>query len=114
MIGDININIRSTDNNVQEYLDILADQGFNSDINNITREQSTSCIDHIFVKHNSRTLEVNAKIFRYLISDHWPSCLNIILESKVKYNQDNNELNKYSINISWPRFQMHLINYNKL
>ena len=52
-VGDININIKKLSDTSQEYLDIFANFGFSSFINEFTRVscETQSCIDHIFVKN---------------------------------------------------------------
>lgn len=61
--GDININILKNSNKSNDYLNIMARNGFLPCINNFTREtnSSGSCIDHIFIK-NIKINKVNSYI----------------------------------------------------
>lgn len=57
LIGDMNIDVRENINN--EYLDMMAEQGFKYFINIFTRSPAFgnhSCLDHIFIKHILQTI----------------------------------------------------------
>lgn len=86
IIGDVNIDILSENINSYEYLDILSENGFISQINKYTREQneSKSCLDHIFLKSKSGVSHGDvAAIIKTNITDHYTTILNIGTE-KVK------------------------------
>lgn len=92
IIGDININISSADDHVQDYLNILGEYGFSSYINSFTRIQNEqkSIIDHIFIKNNENNINFMPIIFQNLITDHYPVILNVNLNCKlnnVNYNK---------------------------
>lgn len=79
-IGDININVLNPENNdVCDYLSTLARLGFRPYIESITRPETGTCLDHIFV---NRKLKVkNMSCCSYIldtdITDHYPIMLNI-------------------------------------
>lgn len=80
LIGDINIDLLDVDNCVtNDYLATLHSHGFMSYINTITRPQSRSCLDHIFMRNNMKTSEIlaNSYVINYEITDHDPIMLNI-------------------------------------
>lgn len=114
LIGDTNIDILSTDNiDVEEYLDILNENGFISQINKYTREQkySKSCIDHIFLKSTTPDSKINSisSIIQSNVTDHYTITLDIpgkTVEDKTRgVNQneilDNTKLIKIIENETW-------------
>lgn len=70
LIGDLNIDLLTLTNSVQEYQDILCSEGFEFLINEVTRPNSNSCIDHLIF----RNFNMNAKyaIFKNELTDHYP------------------------------------------
>lgn len=79
LVGDININIRETNQIVGDYLNVLSQLGFKSYINESTRieGQTKTCIDHIFMKNNFvHDNEVKAMIIESKITDHYPIIIN--------------------------------------
>lgn len=84
--GDININIMKNSKNCNDYLNIMAKNGFLPCINNFTRESSLSktCIDHIF-SNNIETNKINSHILRSSITDHFATILilsNLCIQNK--------------------------------
>ena len=82
LVGDINIDLlKVKDNDVNQYLVVLAQQGYNSFINSVTRFDSKTCLDHIFVKHRlgvrSGCLAFESFILDTYITDHAPTMLNV-------------------------------------
>lgn len=76
--GDLNINILNTsDNDVDNYLNLLAFNGYLSQLNKVTRvnKKTRSCIDHIFVKSNTGT-DLSSFVLQTRVSDHYPIILN--------------------------------------
>lgn len=76
--GDFNIDILDTsDNNVDKYLNILAINGYISQLNKITRLNriKSTCIDHIFVKSNPG-MDFSSFVLHTRVSDHYPVILN--------------------------------------
>lgn len=106
-IGDININLLNNDIlEVNNYLNILAEHGYVSYINEPTRieNNSKSIIDHIFVhKGNaiSQNVQLNSMIFETNLTDHYSTCLSI------KFKAEN-------INKSDTKRELKKINYDKL
>ena len=72
-VGDVNIDIKSNTECLQDYLNLLSQYGFKSLINAPTRVQngSKSCIDHIFLK-GSEQVDVKSFIIHSDITDHFP------------------------------------------
>lgn len=50
IVGDININLLSNHEDIDEYRNILSSFGYESYINDITRPSGRSCVDHFFLK----------------------------------------------------------------
>lgn len=93
-VGDINIDILKNNEQSSEYLNIMANFGFESMINSPTRvqNQSQSCIDHIFLKRNCK-LELDfclPLIIKSCLTDHFSTCLQIIFPDTFKENVDKN------------------------
>lgn len=86
VIGDTNIDISNlNDPLVNNYLETLALHGLQPYINSATRvtNDSSTCIDHIFVKKNLNINNLNYKslIVTYDITDHYPIMINITQEN---------------------------------
>lgn len=82
IIGDMNINIMQnppTPNYVDEYLSIMAVNGFVSLVNTYTRVEgdSKSCLDHIFFKTKIQTNTYESLVITNKITDHYPTLLRI-------------------------------------
>lgn len=95
--GDININILASDNDVDEYSNILCTFGFQSLINCSTRPSSGSCIDHFFIK-TMRSLDetkVEGFVLQSLITDHYPIILVLDFESERKETINRLNVKKY-------------------
>lgn len=84
IIGDMNIDIlKQDDDEVQEYLNVMYQNGFKSLINKATRveKNSKSCIDHIFLKSNHPVSGGFVPlILQSKITDHCPVLLGFPLE----------------------------------
>jgi len=93
--GDINIDISTETNGFikDEYLNFLSEIGFLNCINKPTRvtENSVSCIDHIFVKHNDDNA-VMSGVYKTFITDHYAVLTKIVFapdtDSKVTTSDD--------------------------
>lgn len=91
LIGDININLKSNNDTVSNYLNIMEEYGFLSLINKSTRVcgSSKSCIDHLF--YNSKTKnekDIVAAVYETFISDHKAIFAFIPLFPKLKIQHD--------------------------
>lgn len=86
--GDINIDIMRNSNINNEYLNIMARNGFLPCINDCTRvtNHSNTCIDHIFVR-NIDSNTVISNILRCDITDHYSTIL--IIVNKIGFNHLN-------------------------
>lgn len=85
-IGDTNIDIlKLEDDDVNDYLSTMAQQGFVSYVNSITRPDSNTCLDHIFVsqKLKSGKLGLSSFILDSHVTDHYPTMLNVRFDSKI-------------------------------
>lgn len=82
LVGDININILSEKDFVQEYLNILIEENYESQINKYTRidGQRKSCIDHIFVRNTSTQSNITPIILHDKITDHFPVILHLNIQ----------------------------------
>jgi hypothetical protein len=82
-LGDINLNILN-DNNllIDHYLNTMYNLGFVKCIDKPTRvsDNSSTCLDHIFVKCNDIS-KVEAAVVQTFITDHFPTLLNIKLHT---------------------------------
>ena len=86
VIGDINFNLLDNqDPLVVNYYSMLTSKGFKSYVNDITREKTHSCLDHIFVKMNLKLNNIST--FSYIIktdiTDHYPVLLNIATKKET-------------------------------
>lgn len=88
LVGDINIDILNDNNkNPDDYLNILSEFNYLSYINKPTRvgDNSSSCIDHIFLKCKNSVHEKNKSfIYEYQITDHFPIALFFNIETTLK------------------------------
>lgn len=112
LIGDININILNQKDYTQEYLNILSEEGYISQINKFTRVEKNkkSCIDHIFVKQKKPVLLYPA-IIEDLITDHYPVMLvmDFVCPPSEKLNQvktfiDYDKLRRLLNSANWEYF----------
>lgn len=90
--GDMNIDILGPHNNDEnDYLSALGGLGFVSYINSVTRFDTGTCLDHIFVREqlNPGSLDFRSFILDYHMTDHAPVMLNIGFRQVTKCN--NNE-----------------------
>lgn len=127
IVGDVNIDIKKKNKTTTTYLDLLYSRGMRSMINESTREdlnQNTStCIDHLFMKCNESNTLSHACIIATTISDHYSIffCL-----SKQKNNQcrekfntqgpilNNNLVNRKIRELNWNEFLITNQNPNDL
>lgn len=74
IVGDININILGEKDFAQEYLNVMSEEGYISQINQHTRIDGNkkSCIDHVFVRHTDHQITFTPIILRQKITDHYP------------------------------------------
>lgn len=102
IIGDVNLDLLQIhDNIIINYENLLAANGFTKCIQDVTRENFilselvASCIDHIFVRSNSK--EINSAIYKTRITDHYMVMVDIdfgkIINS-YNLNHDINNLNR--------------------
>ena len=97
IIGDINIDLLCDNIKTQEYLNILNEKGFVSLINDIPtriQENSRSCLDHIFIRVNNSTFEIENIIpivLNSTITDHTPLIMQMIFNNFT--NQPNKKIN---------------------
>jgi len=80
IVGDLNFNLLSnSDIDVVTYYTTLVSYGFQPYINSVTREQSETCLDHIFVKTNLNleSMSFSSYVIAHDITDHYPILLNI-------------------------------------
>lgn len=101
IVGDININILSDTDYVEEYKNILNSFGYISYINDYTRMQSKTCLDHFFIKSELHKEENDIKSFilQQNVTDHFPTIVSFKLETgKSKKSAINNNNVKKCIN----------------
>lgn len=94
IIGDINLDILKSNTNSEHYLNILAEHGYISCINNYTRitNNSKSCIDHIFLPQRLFHDSITAMIINTAITDHTSQLL--CLPNKSEDNTTKQPLNQ--------------------
>lgn len=112
LIGDINIHINNSElPDVQEYLNILSEDGFISLINKTTREvgNQKSCIDHIFVKTKEDLSKFIPLIYDTKITDHYPIAVLVDLNIKNSGNNNNTNYKKY---VDYNKLNIFLLNEN--
>jgi len=100
--GDINIDIMKNSKISNEYLNIMAFNGFIPCINNYTRVTSyfQTCIDHIFI-NNIDSNKITSYILRCDITDHWATAIVIQTSNNHKYHNslsENYNINNININ----------------
>lgn len=95
--GDMNINILSSNENSQEYLNVLSSQEYISYINKPTRVQGNTqtCIDHFFTKSNINGKNFTPIIYEADITDHYPIMLFMKLDKKITPNGNNEQCKQY-------------------
>lgn len=77
VLGDMNVNLLSSDSRTSGYLSFFAVSGFHGLINCITRPDSGTCLDHLFVSNFDNTVvDSYGVIETRSISDHFPVYLN--------------------------------------
>lgn len=73
LTGDSNINTLDHDSVSTEYLSFLSSRGFLPVIAGVTRNASSTCLDHIFVSIGQPLVEATSRIIQSnVISDHFP------------------------------------------
>lgn len=82
LAGDLNIDLNSLSENNMQYVNILSEYGFRSSINTVTRPESGTCLDHIFIK-SKYSLNVMPLVVESNITDHSSIILQIIDIKKV-------------------------------
>lgn len=87
VVGDINIDITDNRDVINDYLNLLGEEGFTPAINSFTRVDGNSktCIDHIFIKNkmqNNNTYNYIPIILQSHITDHYPVIVQIITPGK--------------------------------
>lgn len=92
-VGDVNINLLNIDNDTHNYLAMMSQLGFQPYIDSVTRVDSDSCLDHIFVNQRLKTSDHNISSFVLdsHMTDHCPTMLNIIANNKIQ--NDNVKVN---------------------
>lgn len=88
-VGDINIDLLdSRSDDVLRYSSTMAHFGFVSYINSVTRPETKTCLDHIFVNRKLKSEYVSCKTNRLdsLITDHYPVMLTVERRGKVSEN----------------------------
>lgn len=86
LVGDTNFNILDTvDDENFNYISTLAELGFTSYINTITRNDTNSCLDHIFVKkvQNPNSFGFQSFTLDHHITDHIPVMINILTKKSL-------------------------------
>lgn len=79
-VGDTNIDLLSkNDNDTMYYLASMAELGYTSYINSVTRVETNTCLDHIFVKQKmkSQRYALSSFILDTYITDHSPIMIHL-------------------------------------
>ncbi|KAL3283814.1 hypothetical protein HHI36_017985, partial [Cryptolaemus montrouzieri] len=85
LVGDMNMDLFNIDDSSYNYLTAMSQLGFQSYINSITRFDSKTCLDHIFVntKSKSNNLDLETYVLDIHITDHGPTMINIVSNKKI-------------------------------
>lgn len=91
--GDMNIDILSSSDHVEEYKNILNSYGLISYINDYTRPQSKTCLDHFFINSRIHKNENDIKpiIFEQNITDHYPIIILCRINSYKNRSRNDNQ-----------------------
>lgn len=116
IVGDININILDQKFFTQEYLNIMHEHGYVSQINKFTRVdgQKKSCIDHIFIKYKDIHTPVTPVILHEQITDHYPVILHVGIASDKHINDRKVDRVKYIINYNLMKQQLEHENWSEI
>lgn len=112
IVGDMNLNILSLDNDTKEYLLMLSARGFKSILNCPTRVkgQSKTCIDHIFLRsRESSQFCYSANAVNLNIADHFLTYFKLSLlipdsnknRTFIKETINYKALNEILLNTNW-------------
>ena len=98
--------LNDNDNNVNEYVSIMAAFGFQPMYREVTRSESGICLDHIFIKRKIRCdqTQFSSYIIDYELTDHLPIMFNV----STNYNNHND------INSTKNKNTLKKIDYQKL
>lgn len=80
ILGDINIDLFKSDNDIDRYKTLMASFGFESLINEATRktEQTETCIDHVYSRVECKDrVSVEAIVIRREITDHYMTAVRL-------------------------------------
>lgn len=91
--GDINIDLMSNSDFSEEYKNILNTYGYESHINDYTRPESKTCIDHFYVKENV-SIPIQSYVFQHIITDHYPIALTVDLDATSTRQPNSDSRNK--------------------
>ena len=100
-VGDINLDILVNTKSSDNYLSLMAEFGLESIVNEPTRitKYSSTCLDHIFFRHNCQTIIDGASVDHLGISDHALLSSCIMLRSSSSVTQSKNPVLRTSIDM---------------
>lgn len=110
IVGDINIDILSDNDYIEEYKNIMSAHGFISYINKHTRPQSKTCLDHFFIKsslHNDDS-KIRSYIFEYDITDHYPIAVTFEIDKMADKKNNLTSKQKYKKYINYANLKSDL------
>lgn len=109
--GDINIDLLSNIDYVEQYKNTLHTFGFVSYINQITRPKSKTCLDHFFMKNSRKSdipnEEIHSFIFNSEITDHIP--ISLVVNNR-NYSNENKNKEQYKKFTNYPNLRSSLQN----
>lgn len=100
ILGDTNFDLLSGNDLDEEYHNILTEYGYTSLINTVTRPESATCLDHVFIKTEMPTEDYLASVFHYDLTDHYPIMLFIrnSLEKSKEHRKSRSFINYPKLN----------------
>lgn len=100
-LGDINIDLMNVDNDAHRYETVMSHLGFKSYINTVTRFESKTCLDHIFVNEKLKTgkLRLESYVLDTHVTDHGPTMLSVFSDDEKSISGNSLEVKKYDFDL---------------
>ncbi|EDO35224.1 predicted protein [Nematostella vectensis] len=90
LLGDFNINFLKQQNHKHRLIKFLTSLGFTQTINEVTRPESHSCLDHVYT--NQPQCITKTKVWNIGLSDHLPVCVVRRYKKKQDHAADKNHV----------------------
>ena len=96
IVGDMNINILNSDDiSVNKYLSMLAAHGFLPMFKEVTRTDSGTCLDHIFLRKKAKIIPFvfTSFVINFDLTDHFPVMFNAERKNQIINHQNETKNN---------------------